>query len=153
MFKTLRDAELLPDLCRRSPEAQFWSYVELGVAWPWFYVVLVEESQLHLHRSYVLVPSIPLLQELLCNVTPDAWIEKVYVVTPSGINGTEGWKMEPLVKLSGISTDDGVFLGHQYLVPEGTCYSTLMGSEQQPTLVNVLIFSASLHLGNNSVSH
>ena len=147
MFKTIRDAELLPNH-RTHPDAQFWSYVELGVPWPWFHVSIIQENKRALYRNFVFAPSIPLLQDLLNSTSAQAWIEAVYVVSPGDLNGTDLWKMDLLSELSAIVGKDGDILGHNYRIANGPCYSTLIETGSLGNDSIDVLFSSSLHLGS-----
>ncbi|EPH5796715.1 hypothetical protein ACS2R3_004244 [Pseudomonas aeruginosa] len=75
MFKTSRNAELLPGLSTAPDGVQFWSYVELEVTWLWFYLQIVEDDGNEAFRSMLMVPSVPLLEQVIAAQTEHAWLE------------------------------------------------------------------------------
>jgi hypothetical protein len=149
LFKTLRNAELIPALNGAHSEAQFWSFVEIGVVCEWFYLSLIEETEKELHQSFVLVPSIPLLLDLLNTACENAWIEAIYLITPESLNGSGMWKMEPLISLTEFEQDDGDCLGHYFVVGNGSSYSTLAKQATMPGRETTL-FYAPVDLGKKN---
>lgn len=65
MFKTNRNAELLPGLSSGPDGVQFWSFVEQEVAWPWFYLQMVEDDGRDAFQSMLMVPTLPLLEQIV----------------------------------------------------------------------------------------
>ncbi|HCA5869192.1 TPA: hypothetical protein MXR76_006760, partial [Pseudomonas aeruginosa] len=75
MFKTSRNAELLSGLSTAPDGVQFWSYVELEMTWPWFYLQIVEDDGKEAFQSMLMVPSVPLLEQIIAAQTDHAWLE------------------------------------------------------------------------------
>ncbi|GGM29798.1 hypothetical protein ACFQDN_20835 [Pseudomonas asuensis] len=147
MFKTNRNAELLPGLSNDPAGVQFWSFVEQEIAWPWFYLQLVEVDGQEIFRSMLMVPTIPLLEQIVAVKTDNAWIEQALLVSPSSLNKTGRWMMEPLVEVCSIRNEQDRELGYVYRVEGPKTYSTLDFLVNEP-LKTCTIFSAELHLPN-----
>lgn len=130
MFRTIREAELMPNLFRAPNGFQFWSLVELATMWPWFHVETIDCSGNDIHRGVVLAPSVPLLADLIGGESKTARIDQVQVVTPGDINGTGSWKMEALISLHELVDSTGQVVGHAYQVEAGTEYSTVANYDQ-----------------------
>lgn len=88
MFKTDRNAELLSGLSHSPNGVQFWSFIEQDVAWPWFYLQIVEDDGQEAYRSMLMVPTTPLLEQIVEAKTDNAWLEQAQLVTPAHINVT-----------------------------------------------------------------
>ncbi len=146
MFKTNRNAELLPGLSNCSDGVQFWSFVEQEVAWPWFYLQMVEDDGKEAFRSMLMVPSPPLLEQIMGAKCDHAWIEQAQLVTPAHINKTGRWIMESLLEVSAIRNEQGQELGYEYVVEGGRRYSISAGQPPEGQLKTHTIFSAALHL-------
>jgi hypothetical protein len=146
MFKTNRKAELLPGLSRGPNGVQFWSYIEQEIAWPWFYLQIVEDNGDEAFRSMLMVPSIPLLELFIAAQTETAWFEQAQLVTPQHINNRGRWMMEPLLEVSSILDTRGNELGHLFQVEGGHTYSSSASQHPDGRLSTHVVFSASLHL-------
>lgn len=125
MFRTMREAELMPNIFRAVNGFQFWSLVELETMWPWFHVETVDSSSHGIHRRVVLAPSVPLLVDLIRGQCKTAWINQIQVVTPGDINGTGCWTMEALKSLHELADSAGQIVGHTYQGATGAEYSTV----------------------------
>ncbi|WP_048361852.1 hypothetical protein [Pseudomonas deceptionensis] len=130
MFRTMREAELMPNIFRAANGFQFWSLVELETMWPWFHVETIDSRSNGIHQGVVLAPSVPLLVDLIGGQSKTAWINQVQVVTPGEINGTGSWRMEALVSLHELVDSAGQIVGHAYQVATGTEYSTVADYDQ-----------------------
>ncbi|MDH1684904.1 hypothetical protein N5E30_25550, partial [Pseudomonas chengduensis] len=146
VFKTSRNAELLPGLSTAPDGVQFWSYVELEVTSPWFYLQIVEDDGKEAFRSMLMVPSVPLLEQIIAAQTDHAWLEQAYLVNPGHMNKADRWMMEPLLEVSSIRDAQGNELGHQYRVESGRTYSTSASQPLDTRMSTHVIFSAALHL-------
>lgn len=147
MFKTMLEAELKPDHPNIGLGFQFWSCVELGYLWPWFQVEMVAEISGKLHKSVMFVPSLELFREMLRNISDEAWIEKVLLVSPATVNGSSEWQMDPLLKLVVVRGVNSVVIGYEYRVKDKTPF--LIGeSLDNVTPENVeVVYLAERHLG------
>ena len=130
MFRTMREAELMPNLFRAANGFQFWSLVELETMWPWFHVETIDCSGNGINRGVVFAPSVPLLADLIGGESKTAWINQVQVVTPGEINGTGSWRMEVLISLHELVNSAGQVVGHAYRVAAGAEYSTVANYDQ-----------------------
>jgi hypothetical protein len=148
VFKTNRNAELLPGLSNGPDGVQFWSFVEQEVAWPWFYLQMVEDDGKEAFRSMLMVPTLPLLEQIVEAKSDHAWIEQAQLVTPAHINKTGRWMMEPLLEVSVIRNEQGQELGYEYVVEGNRTYSISADRLPDGQLNTHTIFSAALHLPN-----
>lgn len=130
MFRTMREAELMPGLIRPESDFQFWAFVELETVWPWFHVETIDSSGDIQHKGTVLAPNVQLLKDLVSCSVNAAWVNQVQVVTPGCMNGSGVWRMEILERLYELVDKGGEVLGHHYHVLTGAVYSTV-GSENQ----------------------
>ena len=146
MFKTNRKSELFPGRSNGSDDVQFWSFIEQDAAWPWFYLQLVEEDGGELFRSMLMVPTPVQLEQVVAVKDDHAWIEQAQLVTPSHINDTERWTMEPLLEVSLILDDQGLELGYRYRVEGGREYSVSVDPFPDGQLKTHIIFSAAWHI-------
>lgn len=146
MFKTNRNAELLPGLSNGPDGVQFWSFVEQEVAWPWFYLQMVEDDGTEAFRSMLMVPTPPLLEQIVAAKSDHAWIEQAQLATPAHINKTGRWIMESLLEVSAIRNEQGQELGYEYRVEGGRTYSISADQLPDGQLNTYTIFSAALHL-------
>lgn len=146
MFKTNRKSELFPGLSNGPDGVQFWSFVEQDMAWPWFYLQLVEDDGGELFRSMLMVPTPVLLEQVVAAKSDHAWIEQAQLVTPSHINDTGRWTMEPLLEVSLILDEQGLEVGYRYRVAGGQAYSVSVDPFPDGQLKTHTIFSAALHI-------
>lgn len=146
MFKTIRDAEVLPER-RTHPDAQFWAYVELNTSEPWFYVAVIQRHNNRSYRDFVFVSAIPLLRNLLSNSTSSAWIDKIYLVSPGFLNGTKDWKMEPLEELWELTGMNNGSSTYQFMISGGSIYNSTISTAEVCAQEPRLLFSATEHLG------
>jgi hypothetical protein len=146
VFRTNRNAELLRGFSIGPDGVQFWPFVKLELAIPWFYLQLVEGDGQATFRSMMLVPSTDLLVELTAIQDDDLWIEQAQLVTPGHINNTGQWKMERLLELHLIRDAQGGDAGNLYRVEGGGTYSTSGEHSVDGQQNTELLFSAKLHL-------
>ena len=85
----------------RSPLAKvtekYWSYAEIDIQRPWFYVQYSSHFETANYRSMLLFSRIEQLQELSLN--QEVKITEVNIVTPAYINKSDNWKMSCLDKI------------------------------------------------------
>ena len=118
MFKTHQSAEIFNPLATTSEK--YWSYAEIDIQRPWFYVQYSSRFELEGYRAMLLLSSVEQLQELSLN--PVAKITEVNVITPAYINKSDNWKMSSLDK---IKKGNGRLAGHDspiyiYVLKDGT---------------------------------
>jgi len=70
-----------------------------------------------------LVASEAELEQMLEGIAAKAKIEDVQVITPSRLNGSGAWQMEPLAELVRISDIDENVLGYDLRTASGAVYS------------------------------
>lgn len=129
MFRTMREAELMPGLIRSTSGFQFWSLVELETVWPWFHVETIDCTEDSHHKGIVLAPSVQLLRDLISAGSKTSWVQQVQVITPGSMNGTGSWKMEVLESLHEVIDGYGQALGYKYQVATDKVYSTVVSEE------------------------
>lgn len=130
MFRTMREAELMPTLISNANGFQFWSFVELETMWPWFHVETIDCSNNAVHKGVVLAPSVPLLVDLIDGESNTSWINEVQIITPGDINRTGSWKMDVLISLHELIDSTGQVAGYEYQVATGEEYLTVINYEQ-----------------------
>lgn len=148
MFKTNRNAELLPGFSHNPNGVQFWSFIEQDMVWPWFYLQMVEEDDKEAFRSMLMVPTPALLEQIVAAVNDHAWLEQAQLVTPAHINKMGRWIMEPLLEVNAVRNEQGQELGYEYLVEGGRTYSISADQRSDEQLRTHTIFSAAQHLPN-----
>lgn len=145
MLLTHRHAELLipPE---RDVHTQYWQYVEQSTIWPWFYVELVRACKEESAASMLMIPNAPALEQVLAELDGGKWLSQVLVVTPSDINGSRSWQMEPLIELRVARSRDQKPLGYIYRVEGGRVYTTSAQLNNCDVESSRPIFSAAKHL-------
>lgn len=103
MFRTHKHAEI-PISALFGDEARLWSYVEHGLHRPWFYVTLTERHDELTLRNMLMASDVRILESLLSKQHRDMKIEAVQLVSPSYINESSRWMMEPLLELSQVTS-------------------------------------------------
>lgn len=106
MFRTTGGAAISRPLFL-GEDVQLWSYIEHGLHVPWFYVRLVHhEDGLQMSRMLML-SNVETLQSVLTEKTSKAWVEDVQLVSPSYVNKSDRWLMEPLLELTEVGNGPG----------------------------------------------
>lgn len=123
MLMTHRHAELLVP---PGPDAhiQYWQYVEQSTIWPWFYAELVSVCKEGSVATMLMIPNVPVLEQLLAELDGSKRLNQILVVTPSEINGSDRWQMEPLIELSVARNRKNKPLGYIFQVEDGRAYTT-----------------------------
>lgn len=121
MFTTHRHAEISLAPLFGEPY-QLWRFVELEQHCPWFCVTLNLRKGRADWRTMYLVASGAELDHMLEGISMSK-IEEVQVITPSRLNGTGAWQMEPLAELVRISDADEKVLGYDLRTASGVVYS------------------------------
>lgn len=103
MFRTHKHAEI-PISALFGDEARLWSYVEHGLHRPWFYVTLVERHDELTLRNMLMASDVRILESLLSEQHEEMRIEAVQLVSPSYMNESSRWMMEPLLELSQVNS-------------------------------------------------
>lgn len=150
MFTTYRSAEV-EFSCLGDPRysgTQIWRYVEQELMCPWFYVQVRRPGSTGTDLSMLMLPCARDIAAMVDCETPSWCIEQVQIVTPTHMNGTGRWQMEPLRR---ITIHESPALGgvcECFEVSSGNLY-TSGGSRilEGATLLEVL-FDAAVHLKN-----
>lgn len=145
MLLTHKHAELLVP-SERNVHTQYWQYVEQSTVWPWFYVELVRAGRGGRVASMLMIPNVPVLEQVLKAVNSDNWLSQVLVVTPSDVNGSRRWQMEPLIELSVAKNREGKALGYIFQVEDARVYTSFTPLSSSEQVSSQLIFSAAKHL-------
>lgn len=122
MFTTHRHAEI-PLAPIFGEPYQLWRFVELEQHRPWFCVTLNIGKGRANWRTMYLVASEAELEQMLEDIAANAKVEDVQVITPSRLNGTGAWQMEPLAELIRIFDTDEKVLGYDLKTASGIIYS------------------------------
>ncbi|NMZ71230.1 hypothetical protein SAMN05216370_4140 [Pseudomonas peli] len=144
MLMTHKHAELLTPLMQ-DEDIQYWQYVEQSTIWPWFYVEQVRIHDGDRVASMLMIPSVPVLEQILTELNGSKWLTQVLVVTPSDLNGSTRWQMEPLIELSVARSPELKPLGYIFQVEDGRLYTTCPWSSCDRDR-SIPIFSAAKHL-------
>lgn len=144
MFMTYRHTEMPFG----DTNSQHWRFVEQEVIWPWFYLELVRKHRNDALSSMLLIPSVPDLQHILLEVEQEArmWLTQAQIVTPSHINGTDRWLMEPLLEVCVALDEKNNQTGHVYKVAGNRTYQAHTNTEISEPRISHIIFSAAQHL-------
>lgn len=142
MFKTYSHAELGSAAVFDEAGTHHWQFVELEVQHPWFYFELVRDYGDDIVGSMLMIPTVPILQQMLLELDERSWFAQAHLMSPSYLTGKPGWVMEALVEVSLVHDDLGMIDGCIYRVEGGGCYS-IQYVDASSNLTNTeLIFSA-----------
>lgn len=142
MFKTYSHAELGPSSLFGGASARHWQFVELEVNHPWFYVELVQDYGDDIVGSMLMIPTVPIFQQMLLELNERAWFAQAHLMCPGYLRGGVGWLMEPLIEVSVVKDDTGSVEGYVYRVEGGTCYSIHHAAADYEFELTEIIFSA-----------
>ena len=142
MFKTYDHAELLPaDIFGRA-RTHHWQFVELEMHHPWFYLELVRDYGDDIVGTMLMVPTIPILQQMLLEMDERSWFAQAHIVLPGYMRAEKKWAMEPLIEVSVVESGDGAMEGYVFRVESGALYSLRHSDELDHFKVTDVIFSA-----------
>lgn len=142
MFKTYSHAELNSAAIFGDPGTHRWKFVELELHHPWFYVELVRDYGDDIVGSMLMIPTIPIFEQMLSELDERSWLAQAYLMSPGHLTGESGWVLEPLIQVSVARDGSGTIEGYIYKVEGGACYSS---EHEQPCAdlkVSKIIFSA-----------
>lgn len=133
MFRTSQLAEI-PTSPLYGDEARLWAFVEQSLHTPWFYVTVAECQSGQALHTMLLVQEVFTLEALLARQNASLKVTEVQLVSPSHVNKSDRWLMEPLIKLVQISCQGAQ--GYEYCVKGGKWYAdqaeeALSGSESE----------------------
>lgn len=146
MFKTRSHAELLSADVFGEARVQHWQFVELDMHYPWFYVELVRDYGDDIVGSMLLIPTVPILRQMLLELDDHSWFAQAYLMSPGYLRGGKTWVMEPLIEVSVAEDDANKQEGYVYKVEGGACYSVHHGPACGDLKTIEIIFSAKQHL-------
>ncbi|MDV2080379.1 hypothetical protein [Marinobacter xestospongiae] len=151
MFVTQNHTEEL--IGRPFGREQFWSRVELSYDDIWFYVSTRYSVALGKARRYYLLTKPSDLVALIEETGDSFWIERVMIMTPPWVNGTECWKMSPLKELIAASDAfDLLNVDYIFQLPNDLCYATGDISEIDKLPWHQTLYSEERHACPDSIS-
>ena len=142
MFKTYSHAELGPAGFFGEVGTRHWQFVELEMHHPWFYIELVRDYGDDIVGSMLMIPTVPILQQILLGLDERSWFTTAHLISPGYLRGGESWVMEPLIEVSVAEGDAGAMEGYVYKVEGGACYSIQHTADHINLKVTEIIFSA-----------
>lgn len=123
MFMTQNHSEEL--LGQPFAREQFWRRVELSGDDLWYYVSTVYARVGKKGRRYYLLENPSDLVGLVGQTGERFWIERVMIVTPPWMNGTECWQMSQLKELiAAADSSDLISVDYIYQITNDLCYAT-----------------------------
>lgn len=146
MFKTYSHAELLPSASFGAANGRHWQFVELELHHPWFYVELVRNYGDDIVGTMLMVPTVPIFQQMLLELDERSWFTQAHLISPGHMRGGSSWVMEPLVEISLAEDSHGNVEGYLYQVEGGACYSLIHGADHSTLKKTEIIFLAARDL-------
>lgn len=144
MFETVENAEIpIPPIfgCKGQ---RMWSYVELRLHMPWFYVVyrFNTEDGMTMHHMFLL-SRVEQLQQAVQERGIE--IEEVHIVLPRHMNGKDKWTMEPLAEVwEGTEPEAEGQAAYVYVIADRTRYvDSALNTKEADLLNKELIYAAS----------
>ena len=99
MFRT-HDADML-GLPGMFGEGQYqWHQVSKVLRNHWYHVTIQAKTQGRISEAVLMIDREPPLQQVLIAQDAETIITEVQVVTPAHMNGTRGWRMDALIKVT-----------------------------------------------------
>lgn len=142
MFKTYSHAELGTAAVFGEAGARHWQFVELEMHYPWFYIELVRDYGDDIVGSMLMIPTVPILQQILLELDERSWLTQAHLMSPGYLRGGNTWVMEPLIEVSVAEDYAGTIEGYVYRVEGGACYSFQHAADHNNLKVTEVIFSA-----------
>lgn len=142
MFKTYQYAELSPAAAFGGSAGRYWQFVELEVSHPWFYLELIRDYGDDIVGSMLMVPTVPILQQMLSELDERSWLGQAHLMSPGHLRGGDSWVMEPLIEVSVAQSDTGEVEGYLFKVAGGATYSNHHLGDHRNLKVTEIIFSA-----------
>lgn len=145
MFKTTEQSAVFP--APRGPDGvQFWTHVEHEVVWPWYYLQVVQDFGREEMRTMLMLSTAAELADAVLARTELVWLEAAYIATPAGVNGSGGWKLEPLLEVVMFRNEKDFPAGVSHLIDGGQVYS-IGEPDYHHCAHSEKVFDASIHLG------
>ncbi|MBA1201983.1 hypothetical protein G7009_09450 [Pseudomonas capeferrum] len=146
MFKTYSHAELSPAAVFGELGTSRWQFIELELYHPWFYVELVRDYGDDIVGSMLMIPTVPIFQQMLSELDERSWLSQAHLMSPGHLRGGGGWAMEQLLEVSIAGDGSGTIEGYIYKVKGGACYSIEHAPLCDNLKVKEIIFSAARDL-------
>ena len=99
MFRT-HDTDMLGLPGMFGDGQSHWHLVSRVLRTHWYHVTVKAKSEGRITEAALMIDSEPRLQQMLIAQDAETIITEVQVVTPAYMNGTEGWRMETLTKVT-----------------------------------------------------
>jgi hypothetical protein len=114
--------------------------------WPWYYLQVVQDLGSEEMRTMLMLSTAAELADAVLARTELVWLEAAYIATPASVNGSGGWKLEPLLEVVMFRNEKDFPSGVSHLVDSRRVYS--MG---EPGSLHCAhsekVFNAGIHLG------
>lgn len=95
MFATLDTDEMIPERDLATPGERWWTFIQIAISRPWFIVPLVLKAERRPTVDHTVMVAHPSrLTDLQQH--PGLLLERVWMVSPRLINGTDGWRIDEL---------------------------------------------------------
>lgn len=146
MFKTYTHAELSSIANLGEHSVHYWQFIELELHCPWFYMELVRDYGDDIVGSMLMIPTVPILQQMLSELDDQSWFAQAHLVSPGHMRGGGNWMMEPLDEVSIAEDASGMIEGYIYKVVSGECYSINHAPLRDNLKVKEIVFSAARDL-------
>jgi len=133
-------------LGRPGSQDQFWSFVELSTDDLWYYVnIAFSRIGGKGQRCYLLTKASDLVK-LIEDTGEYFWIERVMVVVPPRMNGTDCWKMHQLKELIAVVDNfDLITVDYVYRLEDGLVYETRKTPEDATITWRQVLYSEEQH--------
>jgi len=152
MFMTQYHKEEL--LGRPFSQEQFWRFVELSKDDLWYYVNTAHSRVGGKAQRCYLLTEVADLVKLIEETREEFWIERVMVVVPPRMNGTECWKMHQLKELIAVvDNTDLIAVDYVYKLEDGFSYETRDTVEDATVTWRQVLFSEEQHAYLNQSDH
>lgn len=99
MFRTI-DSDLIGVPGMFGEGVSNWRGVSRLLRTPWYHLTLTVKDEGRLSECAVMIDDTRQLQEMLVSQGSDLGITEIMAVTPSWMNKTAGWQMEPLMRVT-----------------------------------------------------
>lgn len=118
MFLTMKHAEVPAGVLVKG--VHMWRYVESLTSRPWFHVAVLESYEDFVRPTIYLIKDLEDLLEL-AGAADQGWeIDRVDLVSPGDLNGSEGWKMDEMKEIFRLHAGDRSTLA--YVLRSGVTY-------------------------------
>lgn len=134
MFETY-EAARLPGLPSFEQNTTRWAFIAQAANQEWFYVThryFQDGDPDSVCSQQYLIPDVIGLLSLVRSDTPDAFVHSVQLVSPGWMNGSEQWRMEPLLGLIALPGEESSSR-YAYKVAGGGIYPTQHANTVQTT--------------------